>query len=290
MATNARVVELMKEIEQSDENRLKQLIVPITNYPIDPTFPKETATLIHEYEDQRVHRWIIVLSEHRVKKSKNKAVMELLRILRPTMDRGTMLARQDFLNRYPGSGKKSGKTYVGFMLKNPEDYEHLRKSLPELDQDPHGDTLRKYTTNSGRIVQREVSFTLTPFAKSKMHISAAKSIEDALTANHTQLVVQRGWSLSFSTEAIHWGNMGCRPLGVMHTAFWEIGVYDPREFGPMYYRRSPVQRLADIADTAIPKKKLVVALKADFKASLPTSWSQKELKNLIVQVLGWLAK
>jgi len=67
MESNVRVVELMKAIEQCQENRREQLILPITNHPIDPTFPKETTKLLKDYEDQRVSRWIMNLTERRVK-------------------------------------------------------------------------------------------------------------------------------------------------------------------------------------------------------------------------------
>jgi len=81
--------------------------------------------------------------------------------------------------------------------------------------------------------------------------------------------VQRGSSVFFS-QAPHCGNSGYPPLTVLQSAHCD---YDPRDFGSIFLKRSAVPHIVDLADTAIPKVKLLYPLKADFKASPPMALS-----------------
>jgi len=84
---------------------------------------------------------------------------------------------------------------------------------------------------------------------------------------HLWIAVQRGSSVVFSTQAPHCGNSGYPALTVMHSALCETGNYDPREFGIIFHKRSALPHIVDLADTTIPKVKLLFPLKADFKAT-----------------------
>jgi len=280
MPTNARIVDLMNLIEQSPENILKEIIVPIVNHPIDPGVPAITTALLEEFEDQRPYRWMIVLTEPRVRESEDPHIKELLCILRTTMKRGVDLARVDYKKRYPKLGKRRrGKSCSSLMIKNPKNFQDMLKLL--IEQDRHGDTFREYKAN-GKLVRREVAFALTSFAESKINISMAQSIDDARTAYHRLLTMLRGWCTVFTTEAIHWGLLQCPATAVMHSAYYETGTYNPRDFGPIIYR-STGKRIRDLPDS-VPKQRFMDALEIDFKLNPPADLSLNQLKGLLVKV------
>jgi len=279
----------MTSIERCPENATKQFIVPITSHPINPAFPTQIKKLLKEYEDRRPYRWMMVLTEPLVKNSKNPDIQELRRILAPTVERAIGLARADYEKRYPKPcgrllrSSPRGKSYAAIMVKNPKDLPDLRQLREQ--QDPHGDTFREYKkTGKGKPMTREVAFTLTSFAKSEMHISAAQRIDDALTAPNRLLILERGWTTTFTTEAIHWGILGCPPTAVLHCAYWKIGPYNPRDFGPMLHLRSAAECVGILPHTIIPKQAFLDALKIDFNIQPSTDLSPKQLQKLLVKV------